>query len=282
MPGGGEVFQDDNLDRLVQGDQCIKPVSQSLRNAMLEKKVVQLVKHPDKTVERKPVDSDKEVIKLAAQLGNLSLPERYGVARGLADTMDMAAQVAVAAGLEALKSAGLVSGNSSDKEEWMLPEQYRDGTGVVYASSFPAMDAAVGEVMRFLRSQTVGAAESMNLIYALRDRLIKASPNGQLSDQDEKMFAGLLARTNRMDDANVSEPNYEFDRKFLFRCLVLGNAQLAQLVSASFSPMHCLKRALLTLFQHYSNLRLAAVDPTRKRTRRVQDRHKPLEWRKIC
>lgn len=139
------VFQEDNLDRLVRGDQCIKPISQSLRNAMLEKKVVQLVKHPNKTVERRPVDSNKEVIKLAAQLGTLSLPERYGVARGLADTMDVAAQVAVAAGLEALKSAGLVSGNSSDPEEWVLPEHYRDRTGVVYASSFPAMDAAVGE-----------------------------------------------------------------------------------------------------------------------------------------
>lgn len=231
LPGGDEVFQNDNLDRLVRGDQCIKPVSQSLRDAMLEKKVVQLVKHPDKTVERMPVDSNKQVIKLAAQLGSLSLPKNYGVARGLADTMDVAAQVAVAAGLEALKSAGLVSGKSSDPEEWMLPEQYRDGTGVVYASSFPAMDAAVGEVMRFLRSQTVGAAESMRLISSLRDRLVKASPNnGKLSDEDEKMFASLLTRTEAMDKANGA-PTYEFDRKFLFRCLVLGNAQLAQLVS---------------------------------------------------
>ena len=231
LPGGDEVFQNDNLDRLVRGDQCITPVSPSLRDAMLEKKVVQLVKHPDKTVERRPVDSNKEVIKLAAQLGSLSLPKNYGVARGLADTMDVAAQVAVAAGLEALKSAGLVSGKSSDPEEWMLPEQYRDSTGVVYASSFPAMDAAVGEVMRFLRSQTVGAAASMRLVTSLRDRVVKASPNGKLSDEDEKMFAGLLTRTEAMDDASDGAPNYEFDRKFLFRCLVLGNAQLAQLVS---------------------------------------------------
>lgn len=55
--------------------------------------------------------------------------------------MDIAAQVAVAAGMEALKSAGLVSGKSNDPSEWKLPEKYRDTTGVVYASSFPAMDA---------------------------------------------------------------------------------------------------------------------------------------------
>jgi hypothetical protein len=62
--------------------------------------------------------------------------------------MDVAAQVAVAAGMEAeaLKDAGLVSGRTNDRAEWMLPEQYRDTTGVVYASSFRAMDASVGEV----------------------------------------------------------------------------------------------------------------------------------------
>jgi 3-oxoacyl-(acyl-carrier-protein) synthase len=229
LPGGDQVYQNDNLDRLVQGKNCIKPVSQKLRNAMLEKKVVQIVKGPDGCIQRRPVESEKDVIKLAAQLGFLSLPESYGVARGLADTMDVAAQVAVAAGLEALKSAGLVSGKSSDPEEWMLPEQYRDSTGVVYASSFPAMDAAVGEVMRFLRSQTVGAAESARLLSALRNRLLDASPMRRLSDDDEAAFARLLLRADEMDNSNESGSHYEFDRKFLFRCLVLGNAQLAQL-----------------------------------------------------
>lgn len=229
LPGGDQVFQSDNLNRLVEGHQCIKPISDALKKAMLEKNVVQLVKNPDKTVERRPVDTEAKAIKLAAQLGSLSLPESYGVARGLADTMDLAAQVAVAAGLEALKSAGLVSGKSSDPEEWVLPEQYRDSTGVVYASSFPAMDAAVGEVMRFLKSRTVGAAASMRLISALRDRLIKASPDQAISDDDEAMFAKLLTRTDAMDGAHDGAPAYEFDRKFLFRCLVLGNAQLAQL-----------------------------------------------------
>lgn len=229
LPGGDQVFQSDNLNRLVHGHQCIKPISDGLKKAMVEKNVVQLVKRPDKTIERKPVDTEEAVIKLAAQLGSLSLPESYGVARGLADTMDVAAQVAVAAGLEALKSAGLVSGKSSDPEEWVLPEQYRDSTGVVYASSFPAMDAAVGEVMRFLRSQTVGAAGSMRLISALRDRLIKASADQTIADEDEAAFARLLTRSDDMDEAHDGASPYEFDRKFLFRCLVLGNAQLAQL-----------------------------------------------------
>jgi 3-oxoacyl-(acyl-carrier-protein) synthase len=145
--------------------------------------------------------------------------------------MDVAAQVAVAAGMEALKNAGLVSGRSSDRREWLLQEEFRDTTGVVYASSFPAMDAAVGEVMRFLQSKTVGSADSERLVSALRSRLIRASPDRELTDDDEAAFARLLARAREAAGANVEEPpkEYEFDRKFLFRVLVLGNAQLAQL-----------------------------------------------------
>ena len=172
-------------------------------------------------------------MKLAAQLGYLDLSASYGVPAGLAETMDVAAQVAVAAGMEALKSAGLVSGNTNDPNEWLLPEQYRDSTGVVYASSFPAMDAAVGEVMKFLQSKTVGAAPTMRLISALRTRLLRASPDRELSDDDDAAFARLLSRageiSGRYSPDSVLCNDYEFDRKFLFRVLVLGNAQLAQL-----------------------------------------------------
>jgi hypothetical protein len=235
LPGNPEkVFCAENLTRLINGHSCIRPVSGSLRMAMLEKNVVQLKKFPDGTSKRFKVDTETEVIKLAAQLGAFDLSASYGVPKGLAETMDVAAQVAVAAGMEALKSAGLVSGKSNDPAEWLLPEQYRDSTGVVYASSFPAMDAAVGEVMRFLQSKTVGAAPTTRLISALRSRLLRASPERELSDDDEAAFARLLARAGETDGVveNGHSPatqEYEFDRKFLFRVLVLGNAQLAQL-----------------------------------------------------
>lgn len=52
--------------------------------------------------------------------------------------------MSVAAGLEALKDAGIVTGEGEGG--WMLPGHMRDTTGVMYASSFPALDAAIGEV----------------------------------------------------------------------------------------------------------------------------------------
>lgn len=231
--GDGPVFHPDNLNRLVNGDQCIRSISGSAKAALLDKNVVQNVRGPDKTIKKVPVDTEEKIIKLAAQLGDIDLSVSYGVPRGLAETMDIAAQVAVAAGMEALKSAGLVSGKSNDPDEWKLPEMYRDSTGVVYASSFPAMDAAIGEVMRFLQSKTVGAADTMRLIQALRSRMLRASIDRELCDDDEAAFARLVARATEIEgsDDEVSQPgqDYVFDRKFLFRVLVLGNAQLAQL-----------------------------------------------------
>jgi 3-oxoacyl-(acyl-carrier-protein) synthase len=228
LPGGEFVFEPDNLEKLIQGKQCITPVSGHDKMAMLEKNVVQVKKFKDGTTKREPVDTEAGVIKLAAQLGTFNLTTSYGVPEGLAQTMDVAAQVAVAAGLEALKDAGLVSGKSNDPADWKLPEQYRDSTGVVYASSFPAMDAAVGEVMRFLQSKTVGAADTTRLVSALRSRLLRASPDRELSDDDEAAFARLVARAKETDGVGEEIKPYEFDRKFLFKVLVLGNAQLAQ------------------------------------------------------
>ena len=240
LPGSEKVFNSNNMERLIAGEQCIRPVSEEAKAAMVEKNVVQLLKNPDKSIEKIKVDNEEAVIKLAAQLGSFCLTGSYGVPAGLAQTMDLAAQVAVAAGMEALKNAGLVSGKSSDPNEWKLPEQYCDGTGVVYASSFPAMDAAVGEVMRFLKSKTVGASGAMRLVSTLRDRMVQtiaaqndSEANGTtLTDADEAAFAHLIARCSQINQnysTSEDDGTYEFDRKFLFRVLVLGNAQLAQL-----------------------------------------------------
>jgi 3-oxoacyl-(acyl-carrier-protein) synthase len=230
LPDSACPFQKNNMERLISGHQCITAIPPAGLAALLEKNVVHTLKLSDGTTKRVPVDNEAEVIKLAAQLGSFDLTVSYGVSEGLAKTMDIAAQVAVAAGLEALKDAGLVSGRSNDPKEWLLPEQYRDTTGVVYASSFPAMDAAVGEVMRFLKSKTVSATDSAHLIETIRSRLLRGSPDDTLGAEDELALNRLASSASLCNGGyHKSEKPYEFDRKFLFRVLVLGNAQLAQL-----------------------------------------------------
>jgi len=168
---------------------------------MVEKNIVQTKRLPDGKTVREPVQTAEQCIQLAAQLDSIDLSAAYGEPPGLAKTMDVAAQVAVAAGMEALKDAGLVSGKSNDPKEWVLPEQYRDTTGAVYASSFPAMDAAVGEVMRFLQSKTVSATASAQLIRALKDRVTRNS-TAAMSPQDEQAFAHLEALVQKSATTN--------------------------------------------------------------------------------
>lgn len=97
-------------------ENCLGPVSGTTKAALLDKRVVQLRKLPDGTRKKVWVENECNVIQLAAQLGSVDLTDMYGVPPGLAETMDVAAQVAVAAGMEALESAGLVPGKSSDPD----------------------------------------------------------------------------------------------------------------------------------------------------------------------
>ena len=134
LPGQEEVFHKDNLSRLLSGVNCIKPISTMLSNELLEKNVVQQTKNEKGDVVKKPVLGPTDTIQLAATLFPVDLT-LYGVPPGLASTMDRAAQVAVAAGLEALRNSGIVDGEGG----WELPPHMQQTTGVLYASSFPAL-----------------------------------------------------------------------------------------------------------------------------------------------
>jgi len=200
LPGSDPVFHVDNLSKLIQGKVLISNISSKTRQAMLEKNVVQLLKCPNGVSKKIQVKNDDEVIHLAGVLGSLDMTRSYGVPPGLAKTMDLASQVAVAAGLEALKDAGLVSGASSNLNDWKLPEHLCESTGIVYASSFPAMDAAVGEVMRFLQSKTIDSADAYRLILALRAKLQSVQT---LTEEDERCFSKLLESTPKGESKKI-------------------------------------------------------------------------------
>jgi len=158
---------------------------------------------------------------------------KYGIKPSVVDTMDSATRIAVAAGLEALRDAGLVKGSNASSEDWQLAPELRAGTGVVYATSFPAMDAVVSELTRYSNSQSVRCARPSALLNALVAKFEGTRPEG-LSAKEEDALAQVRAMIEK-DAAGEEETqgsSFEFDRKFLFRVLCLGNSQLAELVKA--------------------------------------------------
>ena len=218
-----------NVQRIIAGETCIGPIPDIVKDSMLDKNVALLVKNADGSQVKVPIKSHDANIQLCATIGNFNLTS-YGVPESIASTMDRAVQVAVAAGLEALKDAKIVTGEGEGLSGWVLPLSMQDTTGVVYATSFPALDAAIEEVSKFFETKTVKGSQIPDIVTGLRTRLESAM--GKLSPQSEEAL--LKISELALEAANKETPlkKYEFDRKFLFRVLVLGNAQLAQIVKA--------------------------------------------------
>jgi hypothetical protein len=64
----------------------------------------------------------------------------------------------------------------------------------------------------------------------LKQKLVERTENRILSEEVESAIAALVAEAAHSSKDDDEIKPYEFDRKFLFRVLVLGNAQLAQII----------------------------------------------------
>ncbi|KAJ1452871.1 thiolase-like protein [Pelagophyceae sp. CCMP2097] len=228
LPGEDRaVFASDNIESVLAGESRISELDAGAVASLLKRNVVQLRKGAGGGIEKVAVETPAQTIGVAARLGHLDLAERYGIAKPLCATMGCATQVAVAAGLEALRDAGLVEGRYGDAASWRLAEGLCDGTGIIYVSSFPALDAAAGELARYAEAKSAARATFSQLADALRP---KCGGDAVAAAALESLVEAYLAAHGGADPHESQ--HYAFDRKFLFKVLVLANAQLAQLVGA--------------------------------------------------
>lgn len=219
LPGSVDAFASSNWESLCSGECRIQPISERGVRALLARKVVQMVKEGDQ-IRKIPVRSPEQTISVSGRLGKVDL-EKYGVPKPLSKTMGKACQVAVAAGFEALLDAGLLD------DAFKLREDTRDSTGVIYATSFPALDAALAEASRFAESMRAERASSETLLAVLEEKMGCSKEIEEL----RRRLAGGPEDTSA-GEASAAAAEYSFDRKFLFKVLVLANAQLAQCVGA--------------------------------------------------
>jgi 3-oxoacyl-(acyl-carrier-protein) synthase len=232
-----------NIHRIIEGESFIEPISDEIKSQMLQKNVILLQKDPvtGKQV-RVKITSPEENIHVCASIGDSFDLSSYGVPVSICQTMDRAVQLSVACGLEALKDAGIVTGVGEGTSGWILPEHLQPTTGIVYATSFPALDTAISEVTKYFRSnsKTTNEQTSAQMIQSLRSSLLDQLQDTALPTLIEENLQSLTQliesihqhEPSATSSASVDDSAYEFDRKFLFRVLVLGNAQLAQIVKA--------------------------------------------------
>ncbi|KAG6967224.1 hypothetical protein JG687_00004392 [Phytophthora cactorum] len=155
LPGQVKVFEGGkSVEKLLQGENCIFELTDGEKDRMIAQNIVQVHKDKDTgDLTRTPVSTHDKCIQVSAVVKDVHLEKDYGIAATIANSMDKPTQLAVAAGLEAVRNAGLVDGTEGN---WRLPESMRDSTGVIYATSFPTMNAAVSETSRYYEDKKEG------------------------------------------------------------------------------------------------------------------------------
>ena len=230
LPGGERVFGDDKVPALLAGEQLIDTIPVKEREKIVDKHITRLVKTEGGGARFEAIENEADVIKLAGRSGAIDLVEEFGFPAERAEALDVTSMLAIGAGLDALRDAGIplvmryktATTGRMLPERWMLPEAYRDTTGVVFASAFPGYDSLVGELDRYHLDQAL--RQRVEDLRGLRARLAELGGGDLLAEELDHRIHTL---TVEMED----HP-YQFDRKFLFHALSMGHSQFAEYIGA--------------------------------------------------
>ncbi len=234
------AFDKDNLDDLILGKNFIKQVPEFGRVDMLEKNVERLYKGPDGEADLRTVDDISGVIHLAGFFNDAEIAKEYGLDDKLVTAMDVTTRLAVAAGLEALRDAGIplvrqmkrTSAGTELPDSWALPTELRAETGVIFASAFPGMASLVDEVTRETAAK-YGAGAKKRLI-DFYTGLVERIRDDRERERVTKWFTQEFSKIAGSDEDDL----YTFNRTFLLRVMSMAHGQLAQLIKAQGPNTH--------------------------------------------
>ena len=230
LPGTEHIFDDSNVARILRGDQFIDLIPTRLRKAMLDKHITRLVKSDNGGPTFETISNIADVIKLAGRGGAFDLGKEFGISADRLAALDRTTQLAIAAGIDALRDAGIplvmryktTSKGTQLPDRWVLPDSLRDDTGVIFASAFPGYDSFADEMSRYYADHS--RREQLGVLESLLARAAKTNGDSVLEQEIER-------RKEDLRDAIEKEP-YVFDRRFLLRVLSMGHSQFAEFIGA--------------------------------------------------
>jgi acyl transferase domain-containing protein len=227
LPGVPRMFDDSNVARILAGQQFIDTIPLRFRRAIVDRRITRLVKRDTGDPSFETIDSEADVVKLAARHGPVDVVTEFGIEPDRDAALDVATRMAIGAGFDALRDAGVplvmryktTSLGTSLPERWGLPDALRDETGVIFASAFPAYDAFADDLERYFVDR--GRREQLAALEAIRARMRAGEP--ALPEVDRRIA--------ELRHVVQTEP-FMFDRRFLFRCLSMGHSQFAEIIGA--------------------------------------------------
>ena len=230
LPGTDHIFDDGNIDRILRGDQLIDSIPTRFRRAMLDKHITRLVKSESGEARFETISDVADVIKLAGRAGAFNLEVEFGVSSERVGALDRVTQLAIAAGIDALRDAGIplvmrykiTTKGTQLPERWGLPEVLRDDTGVIFASAFPGYDSFADEMARYFADHE--HREQLAMLESLLTRAVEANGHSVLVQEINRHIDELRAA--------IDKDPYVFNRRFLLRVLSMGHSQFAEFIGA--------------------------------------------------
>jgi acyl transferase domain-containing protein/acyl carrier protein/NAD(P)-dependent dehydrogenase (short-subunit alcohol dehydrogenase family) len=230
LPGTEHIFDDGNVGRILRGEQLINLIPAHFRQAMLDKHITRLVKSEAGEPRFETLTDVADVIKLAGRGGAFDLENEYGLSAERVGAFDRVTQLAIAAGLDALRDAGIplvmryktTTKGTQLPERWGLPDSMRDDTGVIFASAFPGYDAFADEMARYYADHE--RREQLATLESVLARAVEGNGHSNLVQEITRRIEELRAAIDK-------EP-YVFNRRFLLRVLPMGHSQFAEFIGA--------------------------------------------------
>jgi acyl transferase domain-containing protein len=227
LPGVDGVFSDDNVGRMLRGDVFIRPVPEELRRQMVEKNITRLLKTEGGEGRFEYIQSTADVIKLAARSEEFDIVRDFGFPEDRLAALDRVTKLAIGAGIDALRDAGIplvmryktTTKGTKLPDRWVLPDDIRDDTGVLFTSAFPGYDSYAEIMADFYQDR-----ERRNRLAELETLRAGSGAGEALSGELDRRIAALKKE--------IEEKTYHFDRRFLFRVLSMGHSQFAEYIGA--------------------------------------------------
>ncbi|MCF8044651.1 MAG: acyltransferase domain-containing protein, partial [Desulfarculaceae bacterium] len=230
LPGKArKVFSDDNFDAILQGRNFIETISPEDQARITDKNITKLYKQPDGSARFVQITRTEDVIHLAGQLGYFDLTDEYGIK----EHYDVSMALGIAAGIEALKDAGIPltmqykkvnKGTGVIPDGFALPAEMQEETGVIITSLFPNGETLISEMEKYFYEKFFlkPYEEFEKIYYYLMENVKDLSVKEQITDWFFK------SKARKKEDFS----EYKFDRNFLTNACPLGSAHLARIIKA--------------------------------------------------
>ncbi len=230
-PGSWDkIFREGILDEILSGRNMIEPVSAETQQKQIDKHVEFVIKSPDGNHRIERLTSASQAIKLSAKGGAFDLEKEFGLPAKWVRSMDRSFQLAVAAGILALKDAGIplvlyykpTSTGGYLPDRWGLPADMIDETGVIFTSAFPVANSLMGDLTK--RVTGLLNNKTAKEVRAFCDKFIS-----QIADP------ALKAEIEAWYQQNFKEKEIEpaaFTSEFILKTIIIAHCHFCQWIRA--------------------------------------------------